>query len=69
MQRFDVECFDCHKSGHYKNKCQELKKRLEEKMKGKKSSESVSITEDKSDNVVDADLFSVSLCSNFLSES
>lgn len=26
----DVECFYCHKKGHYKNQCKELKEHLEE---------------------------------------
>ena len=32
----DVECFYCHKKGHYKNQCKELKEHLEEKKNGKK---------------------------------
>ena len=31
-----VECFYCHKKGHYKNQCKELKEHLEEKKNGKK---------------------------------
>ena len=32
----DVECFYCHKKGHYKNQCKELKEYLEKKKNGKK---------------------------------
>jgi len=65
----DVECHFCHKMGHYKNQCEDLKNLLAEAKKGKKNMESVSIAEDKSDSDVDADLLSVSSGSNFLSES
>uniref|UniRef100_A0A2N9J8T4 CCHC-type domain-containing protein n=1 Tax=Fagus sylvatica TaxID=28930 RepID=A0A2N9J8T4_FAGSY len=57
----DVECFYCHKKGHYKNQCKELKQHLEERKNEKKAAESASVIEEKSDdNEVDGDLLSVS---------
>ena len=66
----DVECFYCHKKGHYKNRCKELKEHLEEKKNGKKPLESTSVTEETSDdNEVCANLLSVSSSNNVLLES
>lgn len=66
----DVECFYCHKKGHYKNQCKELKEHLEEKKNGKKPLESVSVAEEMSDDSeVGADLLSVSSGNNVLLES
>ncbi|KAH7849584.1 hypothetical protein Vadar_019987 [Vaccinium darrowii] len=56
----DVECHFCHKMGHYKNQCEDLKNLLAEAKKGKKKVECVSVAEDKSDNDIDTDLLSVS---------
>ena len=66
----DVECFYCHKKGHYKNQCKELKEHLEEKKNGKKPLESASVAEETSDDSeVGADLLSVSSGNNVLLES
>ena len=66
----DVECFYCHKKGHYKNQCKELKEHLQEKKNGKKPLESASVTKETSDDSeVGADLLSVSLGNNVLLES
>ena len=66
----DVECFYCHKKGHYKNQCKELKEQLEEKKNGKKPLESTSVAEETSDDSeVYADLLSVSSGNNVLLES
>ena len=57
----DVECFYCHKKGHNKNQCKQLKEHLEEKMNGKKPLESASVVEETSDeSEVGVDLLSVS---------
>ena len=54
-------CFYCHKKGHNKNQCKELKEHLEEKMNGKKPLESASVVEETSDeSEVSAVLLSVS---------
>lgn len=42
----DVECHYCHKKGHYKNQCDELKQNLEGKKNGNKPMESTSIAQD-----------------------
>ena len=66
----DVECFYCHKKGHYKNQCKELKEHLEEKKNGKKPLESANVAEETSDDSeVGADLLSVSSGNNVLLES
>ena len=66
----DVECFYCHKKGHYKNRCKELKEHLEEKNNGKKPLESTSVTKETSDDSeVGANLLSVSSSNNVLLES
>ena len=63
----DVECFYCHKNGHYKNQCKELKEHLEEKKNGKKPLESASVTEETSDDSeVGANLLSISSSNNVL---
>ena len=50
----------CHKKGHYKNQCKELKGHLEEKKNGKKPLESASVAEETSDDSeVGADLLSI----------
>ena len=65
-----VECFYCHKKGHYKNQCKELKDHLEEKKNGKKPLESTSVAKETSDDSeVIANLLSVSLSNNVLLES
>ena len=46
----DVECFYCHKKGHYKNQCKELKEHLKEKKNGKKPLESTSVAEETLDD-------------------
>ena len=57
----DVECLYCHKKGHYKNLCKELKKHLEEKRNGKKPLELASVIEETSnEGEVGADLLSIS---------
>uniref|UniRef100_A0A2N9IT84 CCHC-type domain-containing protein n=1 Tax=Fagus sylvatica TaxID=28930 RepID=A0A2N9IT84_FAGSY len=57
----DIECFYCHKKGHYKNQCKELKQHLEERKNEKKAVESTSVVEEKSDDSeIDGDLLSVS---------
>ena len=66
----DVECFYCHKKGHYKSQCKELKEYLEEKKNGKKLLESASVAEETSDDSeVGADLLLVSSSNNVLLES
>ena len=56
----DVECFYCHKKGHYKNQCKELKQHLEERKNEKKAAKSASVVEEKpDDNEVDGDLLLV----------
>uniref|UniRef100_A0A2N9E5C8 CCHC-type domain-containing protein n=1 Tax=Fagus sylvatica TaxID=28930 RepID=A0A2N9E5C8_FAGSY len=66
----DIECLYCHKEGHYKNQCKELKQHLEERKNEKKAVEVASVVEEKSDdNEVDGDLLSVSSCDDALSES
>ncbi|KAK4590943.1 hypothetical protein RGQ29_021227 [Quercus rubra] len=61
----DVECFYCHKKGHYKNQYKELKEHLEEKRNGKKPLESASVSEEISDDSeVGADLLSISSGNN-----
>ena len=66
----DVKCFCCHKKGHYKNQCKELKQHLEERKNEKKAAESASVVEEKSeDNEVDGDLLSVLSSNDALSES
>ena len=63
----DVECFYCHKNGHYKNQCKELKEHLEEKKNGKKPLESASVAEETSDDSeVGANLLSISSSTNVL---
>ena len=63
----DVECFYCHKNGHYKNQCKELKEHLEEKKNGKKPLESASVAEETSDDSeVGANLLSISSSNNVL---
>ena len=57
----DIECFYCHKKGHWKNQCKELKQHLEERKNEKKAVESTSVVEEKlDDNEIDGDLLSVS---------
>ena len=57
----DVECLYCHKKGHYKNLCKELKKHSEDKRNGKNPLESASVIEETSnEGEVGADLLSVS---------
>ena len=66
----DVECLYCHKKGHYKNLCKELKKHLEEKRNGKKPLELASVIEVTSnEGEVSVDLLSVSSSNNVLLES
>ena len=66
----DVECFYCHKKGHYKNQCKELKEHLEEKKNGKKPLESASVAKETSnDSEVGVDLLLVSSGNNVLLES
>ena len=65
-----VEFFYCHKKGHYKNQCKELKEHLEEKKNGKKPLESTSVAKEISDDSeVGTDLLSVSSGNNVLLES
>ena len=57
----DVECFYCHKKGHYKKQCKELTEHLEEKKNGKKPLESTSVVEETSnESELGADVISVS---------
>jgi hypothetical protein len=66
----DVECFYCHKKGHYKNQCKELKQHLKERKNEKKAAKSASVVEEKSDgSEVDGDLLSVSSGNDALLES
>ena len=63
----DIECFYCHKKGHYNNQCKELKENLEEKKNGKKPLELASVAEETlDDSEVGADLLSVSSSNNVL---
>ena len=65
----DVEFFYCHKKGHYKNQCKELKEHLERKMNGKKPLESASVVEETSDDSeVGANLLLISSSSDVLLE-
>lgn len=57
----DVECYYCHKKGHYRRFCRVLKQDLEDKKNQKGSADSVSVANDESDDSeVSADLLSVS---------
>ena len=63
----DVECFYCHKKGHYKNQCKDLKEHLKEKKNGKKPLELASAAKETSDDSeVGADLLSVSSSNSVL---
>jgi hypothetical protein len=57
----DVECYYCHKKGHYRRFCRLMKQDLEDKKNQKGSADSVNVANDESDDSeVSADLLSVS---------
>jgi hypothetical protein len=65
-----VECYYCHKKGHYKKFCRLVKQDLEDKKNHKGSIDSVSVADGKFDDSEPyADVLLVSSCNNSLIDS